>query len=129
MEIHSINDLYGSPGKTTVSPEVLLTIAQLTTLGVTGVSRMSNVPGSVNRWLERGIGDGVRLNIQDDVVSADIYIVMKNGYHIREVSRQVQVDVARAVTEMVGMHVGRVNIHIEDIDFPAEIKSPQTQEV
>ena len=37
--------------------------------------------------------------------------------NIREVSRNVQQNVARAIQEMVGMDVGLVNIHIEDIDY------------
>jgi uncharacterized alkaline shock family protein YloU len=33
------------------------------------------------------------------------------------VSRNVQKEVSRAVSEMIGMTPGRINIHIEDIDF------------
>ena len=36
-------------GKTTIAPDVLLTIAQLTTLQVEGVSRLSRTPAKVNR--------------------------------------------------------------------------------
>jgi uncharacterized alkaline shock family protein YloU len=39
---------------------------------------------------------------------------------MREVSHNIQYEVARAISEMVGMPVGRVNIHIEDIDYPVE---------
>jgi len=107
------------PGKTTVSPEVLLTIARLTALKVEGVNRMSNVPGGVNRLFQRGLGDGVRLEVHNDSINADLYLVLNAGYNVRDVSRQVQLQVARALSEMVGMRVGQVNIHIEDIDFTA----------
>lgn len=105
------------PGKTTVSPEVLLTIARLTALKVEGVNRMSNVPGGVNRLFQRGLGDGVRLEVHNDSINADLYLVLNSGYNVRDISRQVQMRVARALSEMVGMRVGQVNIHIEDIDF------------
>jgi uncharacterized alkaline shock family protein YloU len=108
-------------GKTTIAPEVLLTIARLTTLSVPGVSRMSEVSGGVNRLFKRGIGEGVRIEIKaDDSVYADLYVILKNDVNIRDVSREIQHQVARAISEMVGMQVGRVNIHIEDIDYPAE---------
>jgi len=107
-------------GKTTVAPEVMLTIARLTTLEVPGVSRMSNTPGGVNRWLSRGVGEGVRLDIKNDTVSADIYVVLQEGVNIREISRNVQLAVNRSFSEMVGMQVGRVNVHIEDIDYPSQ---------
>ncbi|MFC1879846.1 Asp23/Gls24 family envelope stress response protein [Chloroflexota bacterium] len=117
-----------SQGKTTVAPEVLLTIARLTTLDVTGVSRMGNVPGGANRLFSRRFGDGVRINIEDDTVSADIYVILKDNINIRDTSRNIQRNIARAISEMVGMQVGRVNIHIEDIDYPIEEEQDQNQE-
>lgn len=107
-------------GKTTISPGVLLTIARLTTLDVPGVSRISTVPAGVNRLFRRGYGEGVRIDVKDDTVYTEIYIILKNDVHIRDVSRKVQENVTRAIAEMVGMQVGRVNIHIEDIDYPEE---------
>jgi len=106
-----------SKGKTTVSPEVLLTIIRLNTLEVPGVSRMSTIPSGVNRLFNRKYGEGVRLDIEDDTVSADLFLILKSDVNIREVSRRVQKRVARTIMETVGMDVGRINIHIEDIDF------------
>jgi uncharacterized alkaline shock family protein YloU len=106
-------------GKTTIAPEVLLTIVRLTALNVPGVSRMSSVPGGFNRLFQRGYGEGVRIDIRDEVVYADLYMVLQENFNIRDVSRQVQQNVARVIVETVGMQVGRVNIHIEDIDYPA----------
>jgi uncharacterized alkaline shock family protein YloU len=115
---HTITGDYEQPqGKTTIAPEVLLTIVQLTTTSVPGVSGMSNVPGGVNRLFKRGYGEGVQIDIQDDVVYADLYLVFNRDVNIRDVSRRVQSDVARAISEMLGMQVGRVNIHVEDIDY------------
>ena len=47
----------------------------------------------------------------------DLYFHVKQDVNIREVSRNAQKQVARAIQEMVGMDVGHVNIHIEDIDY------------
>ena len=106
-----------TPGKTTVSPDVLVTIARLSTLGVPGVSRMAAVSGGVNRLFRRGIGDGVRIETEENAVFVDLYVALKQDVNIREVSRNIQKQVARAVQEMVGMEIGHVNIHIEDIDY------------
>ena len=107
-------------GQTTISPDVLLVIIQLTTVHVPGVSRMSSVPGGVNRILRRGSGEGVRIVVKDGTVSVDLYVILKNNINMRDVSRNIQNDVARAISTMVGMHAGRINIHIEDIDYPEE---------
>ena len=107
-------------GKTTVSPDVLVTIARLSALSVPGVSRMAQVPGGVNRLFKRGIGDGVRIEVEDNVVVANLYLILKQNVNIREVSRNVQHQVARALQEMVGMDIGSIEIHIEDIDEDEE---------
>ncbi len=111
------------PGKTTVSPEVLISIAKLSALGVPGVSRMAPIAGGVNRLFRKGANEGVRIDVEDDTVFADIYLVLKEDVNIREVSRSVQRKVARAIQEMVGMDVGHVDIHIEDIDYEESIEA------
>jgi uncharacterized alkaline shock family protein YloU len=128
VENESKGEAYLNQGKTTIAPEVLLTIAQLTSLEVPGVSRMGAVPASMERLFQRGYGEGVRVDIREDVVHIDLHLVLKKDFNIRDVSRQVQHDVARAVSEMVGMQVGRVNIHIEDIDYSQEPEQSQPAE-
>lgn len=113
---------------TTIAPDVLLTITRLTTLDVPGVSRMANLPGGVNRLFKRGHGEGVRIDIRSDVVYMDLYVILHTDYNIREVARQIQRSVARAVSEMVGLPVGRINIHVEDIDYSAETKPEGSDE-
>ena len=104
-------------GKTTVAPDVLVTIARMAALSVTGVSRMAQVTGGVNRLFKRGTNDGVRIEVEDNTIVASLYLILKKDVNIREVSRNTQQQVARALQEMVGMDVGEVEIHIEDIDY------------
>ncbi len=106
-----------NPGKTTLSPDVLVTIARMAVLSVEGVSHMAAVPVRVNRLLRRTIKDGVEISVEDGVVYLDLYLVLKPDVNVREVSRNAQHQVARAISEMIGMEVGHVNIHIEDIDY------------
>jgi uncharacterized alkaline shock family protein YloU len=110
-------------GKITVSPDVLMTIVRLSALSVPGVSRMAHVQGGVNRLFKRGIGDGVRIGVEDNVVVANLYLILKQHVNLREVSRNVQHQVARALQEMVGMDVGEIEIHIEDIDMDEDVEA------
>lgn len=111
------------PGKTTIAPDVLLSIARLTALRVAGVSRLSDIPGGVDRLFKRGLGEGVRISVENNTVYADIYVILCSDVNVRDVSRSIQNQVARAISEMVGMEVGRVNIHIEDIDFENQVEA------
>ena len=104
-------------GKTTVAPDVLITIARLSALSVPGVNRMAQVSGGVNRLFKRGAHEGIRLQVTDNTVFANLYLILKKDVNIREVSRNVQRQVARALQEMVGMDIGEIKIHIEDIDY------------
>lgn len=105
-----------SPGKTTIDPGVLHTIARLTALRVDGVSRLSPVPGGVNRLTRRG-QEGIRIEVEDSRVDVDVYVILNAGTNVRDVSRIMQSNIARAISEMVGMEVGRIGVHIEDIDY------------
>jgi uncharacterized alkaline shock family protein YloU len=104
------------PGKTTIAPEVLVTIARLTTLSVPGISRLATFPSEVERLFNRGVSEGIKIVVENDLVYADIYVVVKRDFNVREVSHALQHQVSRAISEMVGMDVGKINIHIEDID-------------
>lgn len=108
-------------GKVIIAPNVLVTIAKLTALSVPGVVRMS--PGwtdSVGRLLRRrGPGEGVRIEVEDDTVGVDLYIVVEQDVNMLELSQEVQAEVSRAVQDMVGMAVKQVNIHIQDVEIPS----------
>ena len=81
---------------------------------------MASAPGGVNWLPKRSQADGVRIVIEDDRVYADIYVYLEHNVNVREVSRNIQQGVTRAISKMVGMQVGGVNLHIENIDYPEQ---------
>ena len=107
-------------GKTTIAPEVLVSIAQLTTLAVEGVSHLTAAPRDVNTLFKKGINEGVNITVEDNMVFVDLYVVLKRNYKVLEVSHTIQSQVARAISEMVGMDIGKINVHVEDIFFGEE---------
>jgi uncharacterized alkaline shock family protein YloU len=110
-----------APGTTTIAPGVLITIARLTALSVPGVASIASVPGGVNRLFRRGSGEGVRIEVDEDAVSVDLYLILARNTNVREVSRKVQAEVGRAIEDMVGMQVQHIDVHIEDIDYDYEV--------
>lgn len=105
------------PGKTTIAPDVLLTMARLSALSVPGVSRMAQAPVAVDRLFQRQPGDGVKIEVRQMAVVVDLYLILQHDAAVREVCREVQAAVSRAIQEMVGMHVLAVNVHVEDVAF------------
>jgi uncharacterized alkaline shock family protein YloU len=104
-------------GSTTIAPEVLHTIARLTTLNAPGVSRMAPLINPYDRVLTQKYGEGVKIVLDDDTLFVDLFVVLDSEDNVRVVSKNIQENVSRAITEMVGMQVASVNIHIVDIDF------------
>jgi uncharacterized alkaline shock family protein YloU len=113
-----MSEAYPRRGKTTIAPDVLNTIARLSTLSVPGVARMSAGPVAMGRLFQRGQTDGVRVEIRDHAVAVELYVVIQHDASVKDVSREVQNAVARAIEEMVGMDVLEVNVHIDDVAYP-----------
>ena len=107
-------------GKVIIAPSVLVTIAKLTALSTPGVVRMSPAwTDSMGRLLRRRApGQGVRIEVEDDAVSVDLYIVVEQDVNMLELSREIQAEVSRAIHDMVGMDVKEVNIHVQDVEIP-----------
>lgn len=108
-----------APGTTTIAPNVLVTIAQLTALRVEGVADLAPLPPGVNRIFRRGVGQGVDIRLENGEVTADLYLILVAGVNVRDVSRNVQKEIARAIEEMVGLSAASIHVHIQDIE-PSE---------
>jgi uncharacterized alkaline shock family protein YloU len=103
-------------GKTTIDPGVLIKIAKLTTMSVPGVSRMAPGLHTVDNLVKKNYSQGVRIEVENNTVYAELYVVLRNDTDLFKTGQTIQRKVSRAITEMVGMDVGQINVHIEDID-------------
>jgi uncharacterized alkaline shock family protein YloU len=104
-------------GKTTIAPEVLLSIARLTALSTPGVSYLGTAPSTSNRLFKRDPNHGVIIEVENNVVYADVYVVLEHDVNIREVCRNIQKQISRAISELVGMEIDQINVHVDDIDY------------
>jgi uncharacterized alkaline shock family protein YloU len=98
-----------NPDSTTIAPNVLHSIATLTALKTPGVHAASP---------RRGAPEGVHIQVIGQTVDVELYLVLDKDVNLRQVSREVQIAVARAIEELVGMRAGNINVHIEDIFYP-----------
>lgn len=120
MGIGDWSHMNESQGRVTIAPDVLVTIARLTTQSSKGVAQLCHHvgPGNVDRLLGRVAGGGgVQIAIVDDAVLVDLYIIVEPNANMRNVSQSIQQAVTRAIQDMVGMPVSAVNIHIQDVAY------------
>ena len=106
-------------GKVTIAPEVLLTIVRLTVLSVPEVAHLcTRWRGSVGRFLTPSrLAEGIHIEIEDETATVDVHLVARSNDDMLALGHTIQVEVARAINDMVGMAVCEVNVHIEDILF------------
>mgnify|MGYP005834580897 CR=1 FL=1 len=100
-------------GVVRIAPNVLATIARLTALSVPGVVRLEGAPNLLGR---RSSDEGVRIDVSEDAVAVDLYLIVEQGRNMLALSREVQAQVDRAIKDMVGMPVREINIHILDVE-------------
>jgi uncharacterized alkaline shock family protein YloU len=112
-----MSDKITAAGKTTIAPDVLITITRLSALAVAGVSRVERLSGGVDRIFYKPNTESVKITVENNTVYADVYLIVYKNINIREVCHSVQAQISRAISEMVGMDVGNINIHVEDIDY------------
>jgi uncharacterized alkaline shock family protein YloU len=105
-------------GKITVAPEVILDIIRQAALYTEGVVGMASIPPRVDRIFRRLItGEGIALEILDDSVTIDLYLVAEQ-VDLLNLGHRVQREVIRSVDRLVGLKVSEVNIHIQDVAYP-----------
>jgi uncharacterized alkaline shock family protein YloU len=110
-------EMEGKLGTVHVAPQVLATIARMTTLSVPGVVRLYHdlATGFDGRLKRRTVREGVSIEVTDNVVSVDVYIVAGPHTNLYELGKAIQSLVARAIQELVGMPVLAVNVHVQDV--------------
>jgi len=53
-------------------------------------------------------------------VWVELYVVVETGRNLLALGRQIQAEVTRAISDIVGMPVEAVNVHIEDVVSPPQ---------
>ena len=106
-------------GEIRVVDDVVTIIAGLAATEVEGVGSMAgNITNEiVAKTGAKNLSKGVRVDVIDGIVTADLNLNIKYGYAIPEVSGNVQGRVRTAIENMTGLEVGTVNVRIASIDM------------
>lgn len=120
-------------GKVVFAEDVVATIATLAAAEVDGVYGMS---GSAFEGLGEKLGKknytkGIKVEVGSEECAVDMSIIVRYGFRIQEVCRNVQVAVKNAIETMTGLKVVQVNLTVNSIVFakevPAEPPKPENR--
>ena len=107
-------------GKVTIAPTVLTTIVKLTTLELSGVSRLAPVAPNVRGLLAGGAAEeGIFVEVTDAGVLVELHVVAEADANMLRLGESLQSRITRAIEEMVGMTVASIDVHIDDVVLPA----------
>lgn len=111
-------------GSIHIAGEVLAVIAAAAAMEVEGVSALSpHLSADLTEVSGKKIlARGVRLHVDSGLVTVEVSILVKYGYIVPEVARQVQQAVLSTLVGTSGLSVQSVNIHVAGMAFPKEKK-------
>ena len=110
-------------GTISYANEVIATIAGVAANEIEGIAGMC-VSGGISEILGRNknITRGVKVEVGSQEAAVDLYIIVEYGYPIQQVSAEVQENVRRALESLTGLHVVRVDVHVQGVSFEKEKK-------
>lgn len=106
-------------GSVNISEEVLAVIAGAAAMEVDGVSALgttltNDVAALVTR---KSVAKGVHLEVEGEAVMVDVTILIKYGYVVPEVAKNVQDAIQNAVMNTSGLDVAGVNVTVSGVTF------------
>ena len=114
-----LNDL--EPGSNIIySNEVVSIIAGVAASEVEGIASMVSVPNGNLLGKKRDITKGVKVEIGTEEASVDLYVTVEYGKPIQKAAQDAQESVRKAIEEMTGLHVVRVDVHVQGVSFEKE---------
>jgi len=112
-------------GSINICQNVVAVIAAAAVVENDGVYGLYQSPGKELTTVssKRGISRGIKINIDGDEITIDVYCIANLGHPVNEVGENLQKTVKSAIEEAVGAKVAAVNIHICGVS----LKKPKQQ--
>ena len=112
-----------STGTITYANEVIAIISGVAANEVEGIAGMCTSGGIGDVFgRNKNITRGVRVEIGSEEASVDLFVVVEYGTPIQTAALNVQENVRKAIETMTGLHVVRVDVHVQGVSFEKENK-------
>jgi len=120
----TLNTEMENGGSITYANEVIAIIAGVAANEVEGIAGMCTA-GGISDILgrNRNITKGVKVEIGSEEASVDLYVIIEYGAPIQKAASDCQENVRKAIETMTGLHVVRVDVHVQGISFEQENKA------
>ena len=111
-----------------IADDVVASIAGMAAAEVPGVFGMAGgLVGDLSERLgRRNWQKGVKVDVQQQTATIDLYLVVLYGSRIPEIAQKVQERVRQAVESMTGLKVKAVDVHVQGVSSPDDHPGTET---
>lgn len=107
-----------SKDSVTYRKNVVISIVSLATQEINGIASISrNAVSAIKSTLSKNVNRGIIVEFDNNVVKIDVFVNVKFGYSVRDVSFRVQENIKSSVESMTEYKVGAVNVHVVGVTF------------
>ena len=111
-------------GSVKISEEVVAIIAGLAASEVKGVAGMSGgIVGGIAEFVgKKNPSKGIKVEVGEKEAAVDVYVIVEFGSRIPEVAHEIQHNVKKAIESMTGLNAIEINVHLQGVTFPNDVK-------
>ncbi|MFZ7088429.1 Asp23/Gls24 family envelope stress response protein [Curtobacterium sp. RRHDQ10] len=120
-------------GKTVIDDSVVAKVAGIAAREVSGVHALGGGAARAIGAIRNAIGgqdhgQGVKVEVGERQVAADVVIVADYPVALQDVAERVRKAVGTAIEQIIGMEVAEINVTIQDVFIPGDDDENKTEE-
>lgn len=106
-------------GKVEIAPEVIEVITGIAASEVKGISSMRGSFASdvVERFGKKSHSKGVKVELTNQDIIIDLYVVIDFGVSIPQVAEKLQTNIRQTLKNMIALDVSEINVHVVGIQM------------
>lgn len=118
----SKNEAKGNKGKVTCNKNILLSIINLATKEIAGVSSLCDNFGSgIKKFFSNNYTNGVKIEYTNNGIVIDVFINILYGYSVPDISYKVQENIKNGISSMLDVKISSINVHVQNVDFSGKV--------
>ena len=105
-------------GKVNYNKNILLSIINLATKEIAGVSSLCDNFGSgFKKLFSTNYTNGVKIEYGKNGIVVDVYINIYAGYSVPDIAYKVQENIKNGISSMIDVNIDTINVHVQGVDF------------
>ncbi|WP_156290832.1 Asp23/Gls24 family envelope stress response protein [Oceanobacillus salinisoli] len=115
-------------GKVEIAPEVIEVIAGIAATEVEELYAMRGnfASGVVERLGKKTHSKGVKVELTEDGVTVDLYVILNFGVSIPQVAQKIQTNIRHSLKYMTALEIAEVNVHVVGMNMDGN-ENPQEE--